>query len=277
MLSEAMKRAPDDLDGLPLGEAFRKHVLDESEIAAIGRRISEVRPSNSAVFLEGQFPSGFSFYWPVLVSAESIAYAFVSSPLSFLGEPSPKPSELEAAVSRLLADRIAALIGRLARAEIVAVGTFTATGIEGPVGTGQWRRTDLVIDVENSAICEMRDHRPVAVWTGVCLRLPDLQPRNVEAAAFPAAAEHSTKARKQIQTKSKARRECIGWLTTLMLDPTGTPLTNAELWTEAKGRWQNKLSKREFEKCRAEVLGGLSEEQQYRWRRPGPKRKSSQF
>jgi hypothetical protein len=41
---------PNYLDGLPLGAAFRKFVLEDEEIGDLGRLISSVRPAHSAVF-----------------------------------------------------------------------------------------------------------------------------------------------------------------------------------------------------------------------------------
>jgi hypothetical protein len=277
-LSEVSKDSPDYSDGLTLAAAFRKHVLEDAEIAAIGRRLSEIRQRNSSVFLEGQFPGPYvDFHWPLQISAESIAYAFVSSPLVLLDQPLPNPSELETVASQLLADRIAAFIRRLTRGEFIAVGTFAATGVEGPVGPGQWRRADLAIDVKNSAICEMRNHRPVPVWTGVWLQLFDRGVPNDQPVLPRAVAEQPMKARKQIQTKTKSRSECIDWLTSIMSDPATSLMTNDQLWAAARAKWPNKLSKREFDKCRALALGSLSEEQRWLWARPGPKRKSSQF
>ncbi|MCK1417632.1 hypothetical protein IVB55_32770 [Bradyrhizobium sp. CW4] len=276
MLSEAVKRAPDDLGGLPLAEAFHRHVIQDDEIAEIGRRIMQVQRGNSDVFLEGQFPGAFvNFHWPLHISAADIAYAFVSSPVTFLDRPLPTPSELESAASKLIADRFAALVNYLAQGQLIAVGTFNATGVEGPIGTGQWRRADLVIDVKNSAICEMKDHRPVALWTGVCLQLHDQHPSNEQFVVSLPNAEEPTRARKQIQTKENSRRQCVDWLGAMMSDPSVSPLTNTQLWRDAKSKWPKTLSKREFDRCRATVLSSLSEKQRYLWGRPGPRRKQS--
>jgi len=275
---EADKSEPDSLDGLTLAAAFRRHVIEDGEIAAIGQRMLQMRRSHSGVFLEGEFPDPyFGFHWPLHASAKKIAFAFVNSPLTIVGVPSPEPSALETAAAELLANRIAALVDWLARGEIIAVGTFATTGVEGPIGSGQWTRTDLSMDVRDSAICETKSHPPVAIWTGVCLRLPD-QGSSTDKAVVPHRdAESPTAARKQIQTKTRSRQECLDWLTSMMSDVAVIPLTNAELWAKASAKWPDKLSKREFDKCRAQVLDRLSEEQRYLWARPGPKPKSSQL
>lgn len=266
---------PDRFDGLAIAEAFRKHVFNE-EVADLGRKASEKRACNSAVFLEGQFPGPFvDFHWPLHATAESIAYAFVRLPVIFLGEQLPSPSEQEIAVSSQLADRIGSFRTLLQRGHLIAVGTVAATGLEAPIGRGQWARPDLLLDVQNSAVCEMRDHRPVALWTGVWLRVPEQLVVIPQPSVGEANADKPTKARKQIQTKDKSRRQCLDWLFAMMSDPTIEPMTNDQLWNEAEAKWPETLSKREFARCRAHALGSVSEEQRYLWERPGPRRKQT--
>lgn len=271
---ETEAQGPSDyLDGLTIAEAFRKHVLEHEEVADLGRKVS---PSNSAVFSEGQFPGWFvDFHWPLHATAETIAYAFVRQPIVFLGDPLPSPSDQETAVSSRLAERIDSFTNLLVRRDLVAIGTVAATGLEAPIGRGQWTRSDLLIDVQNSAVCEMRDHRPVAVWTGVWLQLPEPQPVITERAVAEPKTNEPTRARKQIQTKEKSRRQCLDWLFALMSDLTIEPMTNDQLWNEAETRWLETLSKREFARCRARALSSVSEEQRYLWERPGPRRKQS--
>jgi len=263
-------------DGLAIGGAFRKHVLEDDEVAELGRKASETRPANSEVFLEGRFPGPpFGFHWSLHATAESIASAFVSLPVIFSGQSSRSPSDQEIAVSSKLAERIGLFKTLLVRGDLIAVGTVAATGLEAPIGKGQWSRPDLLLDVENSAVCEMRDHRPVAVWTGVWLQVPERPVLIPQPSMGESKADKPTKARKQIQTKDKSRRECVDWLFAMMSDPTIEPMTNDQLWKEAQAKWPKTLSNREFGRCRARALGSVSEEQRYLWERPGPRRKRS--
>ncbi|MBR0931711.1 hypothetical protein JQ561_34305 [Bradyrhizobium diazoefficiens] len=265
--------ASSSLDGLTLGEAFRKHVLADEGVADLGRKVS---PTNLAVFSEGQFPGPFvDYYWPLHATAETIAYAFVRQPIVFLDDPLPSPSDQENAVSRRLAERIDSFTTLLVRRELIAIGTVASTGLEAPIGRGQWKRSDLLIDVQNSAVCETRNHRPVAVWTGVWLQLPDQEALITERAVAEPKSDEPTKARKQIQTKEKSRRECVDWLSAMMSDRTIKPMSNDQLWSEAESKWPGTLSAREFVRCRANALSSLSEEQRYLWERPGPRRKRS--
>lgn len=268
--------ALDDLKGLPIAEAFRKHVLEHQEVAELGRKIAKTRPSSSAVFLEGQYPGPFvNFHWPLHATSESIAHAFVSQPIVFLGDALPVPSQPEAAVSRRLAERLASFVGLLARGDLIAVGTAVATGLETPIGRGQWARQDLLLDVKNSAICEIKDNSPTAAWTGVWLMPSTLPPANIATPVLQSRLEEPSKARKQIQTKQTSRRQCEAWLGALMSDPQVKPRTNEQLWAEAKSKWPGSLSEREFARCRAAALGSLNEEQRYLWGRPGPRRKQT--
>jgi hypothetical protein len=140
--------ASNSLNGLTLAEAFRKHVLEDEEVADLGRKVWR---TNSAVFSEGQFPGPVSdFHWPLHATAETIAHAFVRQPIVFLGDPLPSPSDQEIAASRRLAERIDSFTSLLARRDLIAIGTVAATGLEAPIGRGQWTRSDLLIDVQNS-------------------------------------------------------------------------------------------------------------------------------
>ena len=273
MPKEAFDSAPVCLNGLTLAEAFRKHVIEDGEVAVMARRLAEAGRRHSSVFSKGHFPGPIvAFHWPLHATSESIVYAFVDSSSPSLEEPSRTPSELETTVSRMLSERIAMLIGYLAHGELIAIGTFAATGTEAPIGRGQWTR-NLSVDLSNSDVCELRDHRHVAVWTGVFLQLPDQKDNYI--AVTQDAGNESTKARKQIQTKDNHRRECIAWLISIMSNPSASIRTNEELWAEAASKWPGTVSEREFARCRRDALAGISEEQRYIWGRPGPKRRRS--
>jgi hypothetical protein len=116
------------------------------------------------------------------------------------------------AVSLRLAERLASIADYLASGDLIAVGTFAASGLERTIGAGQWMRRDLLVDVHNSAVCEMRDHLPVAIWTGVFLRRATNTLTKELRLVAAAEGKDDNKAAKQIQTKDKSRRECRKWL-----------------------------------------------------------------
>ena len=271
-------RAPNGaerLNGLSLKEAFRIYVLDDAEVVVLGKRAVKAKTSHAAVFSDGMFPGPMTshFFWPLDVTAKSLEFNFVDQPLSL--DSVPSPPDAVSAVSAVLADRFSALREILADGKIVAFGTFTQTGIEGPIGPLQWSRSGMSINVSNGDLCEGQDHRAVARWTGLSLRLPDgpltsNQPQNDFA---PKVAEVLRKAQAQIETKEKCRLECVAWLEGMMSDPQIVPRSRDDLWAEAKSRWPNKLSKRAFLKARDDALAN---KRAWAWKLPGPKPKSPQ-
>src|SRR5579863_9593895 len=97
---------PENLAGLCLGDAFRKYVLQDHEVAEVGHRLIEKQRGYSAVFVDGQAPGPFiDFHWPIRATAESIAFQFVRPLVFFMDGDFPAPSELETEASRALAKR----------------------------------------------------------------------------------------------------------------------------------------------------------------------------
>jgi hypothetical protein len=251
-------KATDYLHGLTLGEAVRKHVVGDCEIVPLGRRLMEKRRSNSTVFIEGQFPGEtVNFHWPLDSTSESIAHAFVSSCFVDLDRPLPEPSELENKVAFALADRFKALVDHHARGEVIGRGTFAATGVEGPIGAGQWKRSDLSIDVENNALCEIRGHRPVALWTGIVLQragCDDSQRRTVPSSSQLAISQPEP-ARAILQSTVKAETECAVWLQGIIgANPKIRTRTNKSLLNEANSKWPGTLGERAFFRALAKAI-----------------------
>jgi hypothetical protein len=260
------------LNGLSLVDAFRRYVLDDPEVVALGNRLMKTTKRYAHVFLDGMFPGPLDdFHWPLDATVESIEYSFVpQSPNVDIWLPTP--SAMISAVSAALADRVQGLRRVLASGSICAFGT-TQTGVEGPIGRLQWLRSGISIDVSNGDLCEGQDHRAMPKWTGLSLRLPDAalpsnQPQN---GATPKILEIPRKAKAQIQTKEKCRLECVAWLEGMMSNPEIVPRSRDDLWAEAQLKWPNKLSKREFLKARDYAI---SETKAWAWKVPGPKPKS---
>lgn len=260
------------LNGLSLTDAFRRYVLDDPEVAALGKRVVKTTKRRADVFRDGVFPGPLGdFHWPLDATAESIAYSFVAQPLgdNWL----PLPSATISAVSAALADRLQGLRQVLASGRICAFGTFAQTGLEGPIGRLQWIRTGISIDVSRGDLCEGQDFRAVSKWIGLSLRLPDapLLPNQPQSSPTPKVADLPSKAKAQIQTKEKSRVECIAWLKSMMSDPDVVPRSIDDLWAEAQHKWPNKLNKRAFLKAREDAI---AETKAWAWKAPGPKPKS---
>jgi hypothetical protein len=268
--------AAKQLHGLSLIEGFQKFVLKDPEVVALGMHVLAADKLHTAVFRDGQAPGPFvDFHWPLDSTASAIAFQFVASPIIFIGDPIATPSPAILAVSEVLADRIARLRDLLANGEIAAFGTFAQSGLEIPIGRLQWTRSGISIDVSKGDLCDGQDYRAVPKWTGLSLRLPDVQltanqPQNVTGSK---AADVPHKARELIQTKDKCRVDCLAWLVGMMSDPRIVPRSREDLWAEAQLKWPNKLSKRAFLKARDDAIASTSA---LAWKLPGRKPKSSQ-
>ena len=275
-LMDSALNAANHLHGLSLIEAFKKLVLNDPEVVALSKPIVAADNGYAAVFRDGQAPGpGVDFHWPLDSTASAIAFRFIESFLTVIGDPTAAPSPAIFAVSEVLADRIARLRDFLANGEIAAFGTFGQWGLEVPIGRLQWMRSGISIDVSNGDLCEGHDHRAVPKWTGVSLSLPDLplpsnQPQNGTASKV---ADVPRKAKAQIETKENRRLECLAWLEDIMrASPKIRKFSRDELWAQAQQKWPMKLSERKFDETRIEAIKNTGASA---WSEPGrPRRKS---
>jgi hypothetical protein len=264
------------LHGLSLMEGFQKFVLKDPEVVALSMPILAADKRHTAIFRDGEAPSpSGGFHWFLDWTASALASQFVASNLVFVGDPIATPSPAIVAVSEVLADRIAQLRNLLASGEIVAFGTYVLSGLEMPIGPFQWTRSGISIDMSKGDLCEGQDYRATPKWTGLSLRLPEVQPtaNQSQNATTSKTADIPHKARELIQTKEKCRVDCIAWLEGMMSDPRNDPRSREELWADAQLKWPNKLSHRAFLKARDDAIANTNA---LAWKLPGRKPKSSQ-
>lgn len=245
------------LNGLSLADAFRRYVLDDPEVVALGKRVVKTTKRHAHVFRDGMFPGPLAeFHWPLDATAESLEFSFVPESTSVDHWP-PTPSAMISAVSAALADRIQGLRNVLASGSICGFGAFAQTGVEGLIGRLQWRRPGISIDVSRGDLCEVQDHRAVPKWTGVSLRLPDapLPPNQPHNGTAPKAAEIPRQAKAQVQTKENCRLECVAWLTEIMsASREYRTQSKKKLWAEAEQKWPTKFGWRAFETAWADAV-----------------------
>jgi hypothetical protein len=262
----------DYLNGLSLADAFCRYVIDDSEVRALSRQIMDVCPRNGMMSVNGHFPGNRDrFHWPLNITSTEIALGFVSSRLE---SPQSGPSDVEDAASRALAARIWALTDRLAWGHIVAFGTHAATGVEGPIASGQWRRHDLSIDVKNSALCETCDCRPVALWTGIVLR-PGCEnsQHRVKFSSLQQATSKPGPEESIPRQTVRAESECVTWLESIVgASPGIRTSTNANLMGEAEVKWGDRLGERAFQRALAEAI---RRKQAWVWKKGGRPTKTS--
>jgi hypothetical protein len=157
----------------------------------------------------------------------------------------------------------------------VAFGTYVLSGFEMPIGPFQWTRSGVSIDMSKGDLCEGQDYRATPKWTGLSLRMPDVQPtaNQSQNATTSKAADVPHKARELIQTMHNCLVDCIAWLEGMMSDPRVDPRSREDLWAEAQLKWPNKLSHRAFLKARDDAIANTNA---LAWKLPGRKKKSPQ-
>jgi len=262
-----------DLDGLSLTEAFQRYVIHDQEVVAQAEILLKLEDRHSSVFLKGQSPGAFvDFHWPLDSTSSKLAYRFVARFMNFVGEPLPVPSVAISNISEVLVDRIRRLRGMLVSGEVVAIGTFAQTGIEGPISRLQWVRNDISIDVSNGDLCDGQDNRAKPMWTGLSFRVPSALSNDQQNSVPSKLLATPSKAKAQIQTKENCRLECIAWLVDLMkLSPDVGTFSKEELWIQVKRRWPAKVSQRAFEGARSAAINQTGAQA---WKVPGAKPKS---
>jgi hypothetical protein len=253
-----------DLDGLSLAEAFRRYIINDSEVVALAENLLKVESRHAAVFREGQAPGPFvDFHWPIDSTPEALAERFATKFINFAGEPLQAPSLAIVKISGVLVDRIRQLRDLLASGDVVAFGTFVQNGIEGPIGRLQWVRNEISIDVSNGDLCDGQDYRAKPMWTGLGLHVPP-------GVAKRLATGGKTKA--QTQTIERCRLECVAWLVDMMkANPNVGKFSKEELWIQAEAKWFGKVSRRAFEAARTLAI---NETGASAWKKPGAKPKS---
>jgi hypothetical protein len=165
----ATEIAAEDLHGMTLAQAFRRFVLDDPEVAAVGQLVIS-QHGHADVFLRGQCPGPFVDYrWPLATNPSELAHHFVWVIIHFVGEPDPGPPPIIEHAARLLVGRIERLKRALVGGRVIARGTFAASGTVLEIDSLQWMRENMWIDVVNSDLCSGIYARAEPVWTGVSL------------------------------------------------------------------------------------------------------------
>jgi hypothetical protein len=165
--------APSRLAGRSLAQAFWEFVIQDPEVASLGRRIVLEEPRHAAVFAEGKFPGfGNEFKWPLNFTPKDLAYDFVRSPIYFIDDPLPQASSLIQQVSAVIVDRFLALKRHLVDGNVIARGTYMLTGVVGTVDPLQWARSEMFIDVRDGSLLAQENHKNNLLWSGLTLVNP---------------------------------------------------------------------------------------------------------
>lgn len=218
-------RATTLLNGVSLAEAFRRYIIEDPEVGALGRRVV-ASDGHREVFENGQAPGPrVDFHWPLHLDANELAAEFVR-PLGWYDSTHlRKPSPEILSASMALADRCQALRRLLVTSQIAAFGTFAQTGMTGAIHRMQWQRSGVTIEVQNGDLCEEENHRPVVRWSGIVLEVPYQTQLSSSTNPFPDNAPIASVVQEAASEETKrttAVRESIKEAT-LALWPNGIP------------------------------------------------------
>ena len=251
------------LDGLSLSAAFRKFVLEDSEVSALGKEVICQEGRHREVFAEGQIPGLMvDFKWPIDLTATELAFRFVSPPLIIAGAPLPQPSDLVMRAAAAVSNRLGELRRSLIDGVVVGKGTFVSTGTVGTIDRLQWARAGVLIDVESGDFLETVHPKVVPRWTGIALEIRSSK------------TEQAAKNPRKVVTKITAQRACKAWLIDQMrANPNARQGSKDDWWDEAQSKWPHSISRRAFDAVWAEAV---RETGAFAWSAAGAPRKSSQ-
>jgi hypothetical protein len=286
------------LDQMPIVEAFRRFVLNDPEVKALAT-VALPRALNWAPFFDkGQSINSLSDDWPVDLDRWWFAKPVHPNPAKqSLFEDTRSTDSLELVMAvEAVKHRYRSLI------TLLQMGTMSARGIPGRSGLPEqilrsvWSHEGFHLRVSTGDVLQDNDQsvgrydRLVKTWAGVVLCKPnelsertesgsklfhvnttgpDVLPPNTRSAVEVSAGL----TKKRIETVTTSLRECQGWLTQLMRNsPVIRTATIDELWDQARRRWPNTLSRRGFEKARADAI---KETGAVQWTAAGRSRKSS--
>lgn len=108
-----------------------------------------------------------AYHWPLNITAEMLAYAYVDSFFHDLEKPFPTASTEQRDISIALADRLSALGNLLATGRVTAKGTLFQTGDVVSIDSFQWKREGIFIHALNGDLCTEENNKPVPIWSGL--------------------------------------------------------------------------------------------------------------
>jgi hypothetical protein len=159
-------RSPDPnshLWGMGLADTFRKFVLEDPEVGALNALLRDPSALNNGVW---PGPSG-GLHWPLNITSDALAFAYVDSFFTDTGRPLPTPSLEHREIAAALVDRLSALRDILASGLVTAKGTFSQTGEIVLIDSLQWKRDGIFVHALNGDLCAEQKHTHVPIWTGV--------------------------------------------------------------------------------------------------------------
>lgn len=265
--------APTRLAGLTLAEAFRECVLEDPEVVSRGKRAPELS-YDSAVLRDGKYPGvTVSYRWPLDLETKNLAFHLLHRGVYFSHSEIKQPSSDLLKALDVFSSRFQKLRDLLSRGDLVARGTFAATGIEQDISAAQWRRSEMQIDVRNSDLFDKAGYKADPTWTGIVVRAAAAAGPTVLLATEAGRPSDRRKSVSLVKTRASSQTECTRWLEAEMRrQPLQRVGTKGCWWEQARKRWPNSLSHNAFNHAWATAIRNANA---HAWAASGAPRKSS--
>jgi hypothetical protein len=272
----------DLLAGRTLAEAFQQFVLDDPEVAALGREAVRLSPEFEAVIIRGRCQVHGFEEWPLAferTAMVSTVHPDAAKRSIYDGPGKPDPLEVVNA-AEALKHRYRALISILRRGAVEGLGLPATTGYSDVILRSVWSRKEFYLDasagdvVQDNPASTASYDRLIRRWIGVMLQRPNAVHFHVRdlGAMFhgkppthdellpdtptpQAAPIQKAKAVARVETKVFSRKACEAWLVDMMANSKDKRIhSRSELWAQAQEKWPNTLSERQFQAARAEAI-----------------------
>lgn len=255
-----------DLHGLSFAVVFKKLVLEHPSVVPAGRKVIEQTGKHASVFEQGHAPGPIvNYHWDLNTTADSLALQFVGQIVSFWESPPPKPSVAIIDAATALVARIQYFRQLLTEKQLIAKGTYFQTGQTTEVGHLEWARRGTLIDVLNSDLLEVINHKLTTKWSGISIEVANL--KTIRELA-------GRKAIVRVESSGAAVLACTRWLVGVMNESPHKRRDNKQIWKKrAKDKWPKTLTGRGFDKAWTDAV---VEAHAPAWAAAGAPQKSSQ-
>jgi hypothetical protein len=272
----------DLLAGRTLAEAFQQFVLDDPEVAALGREAVRLSPEFEAVIIRGRCQVHGIEEWPLAFerfAMVSTVHPDVAKRSMYDGPGKPDPIEVVIA-AEALKHRYRALISILRRGELEGLGLPATSGYSNVILRSIWSREDFYLDakagdvVQDNPESTGRYDRIIRRWIGVMLQRSDsgsLRVHDLGAMFHGKPSTHGqllsdtptpqaapipkSKSGARVESKISSRKACEAWLIDIIAKSKDKRThTKTDLWALAQDKWPNTLSERQFQAARAEAI-----------------------
>ena len=270
----------DLLAGSALADAFMQLVLNEPEVASLGREAVRRSPEFEAVFIRGHCQlARHHAQWPLTFERWPMASTVHPDPTKrsksdFAREPNP----LEVVIAtEALKHRYGALISILRRGDLEGRGLTERSGDLDVIPRSIWSHLNFYLDgcggdiLQDGQKSVCRYHILVRRWSGVVLHRPDpsahvframfhgkppVYDQSLSPPQEPQQAPPSqSKAVARVETKTTSFHACEAWLKAIISkSPNQRTHSNEELWAQAEKKWPQTLSHRKFDEARAAAI-----------------------